>query len=122
MQLFVAYDKRLNMRLTVERRANALLRHRAFEASHRLCAATGGGGRPATLIESADLVERGRSLPQELDEAIWHGISIGGARPKAQVTDGNRKMIAKFSASKDQHSVLKSEYIAMKIAQACRRA
>tara|TARA_R100000935_G_scaffold51297_3_gene77680 strand:+ start:217 stop:741 length:525 start_codon:yes stop_codon:yes gene_type:complete len=75
-----------------------------------------------TLIEAADLVERGGPLPQELDEAIWHGISIGGARPKAQVTNGNRKMIAKFIASKDQHSVLKSEYIAMKIAQACRLA
>jgi serine/threonine-protein kinase HipA len=28
-------------------------------------------------------------------------------------------MIAKFSASNDQHSVVKGEYIAMKIAQAC---
>ena len=46
VQLFVAYDKRLNMRLTAERRANGLLRHRAFEASRRLFAATGGGGRP----------------------------------------------------------------------------
>jgi len=58
-------------------------------------------------------------LPLELDEALRHGTSIGGARPKAQVTDGNRKMIAKFSASNDQHSVVKGEYIAMKIAQAC---
>ncbi len=28
-------------------------------------------------------------------------------------------MIAKFSASNDQHSVVKGDYIAMKIAQAC---
>ena len=73
----------------------------------------------STLIEAADLVERGVPLPLELDEALRHGTSIGGARPKAQVTDGNRKMIAKFSASNDQHSVVKGEYIAMKIAQAC---
>ena len=73
----------------------------------------------STLIEAADLVERGVPLPLELDEALRHGTSIGGARPKAQVTDGNRKMVAKFSASNDQHSVVKGEYIAMKIAQAC---
>lgn len=70
------------------------------------------------LMDAATYVEKGTPLPQELDEALRHGTSIGGARPKAQILDGNTKYIAKFSASNDQHSVVKGEYIAMKIAKA----
>ena len=35
------------------------------------------------LIESAERVERGVPLTPELDQALFHGSSIGGARPKA---------------------------------------
>ncbi|WP_422050887.1 type II toxin-antitoxin system HipA family toxin [Shimia sp.] len=70
------------------------------------------------LLDAAEYVEKGTPLPQELDEALRHGTSIGGARPKAQIQDGKTKYIAKFSASNDQHSVVKGEYIAMKIAEA----
>ena len=70
----------------------------------------------AQLLDAAELVEKGDPLPLELDEAIRHGTSIGGARPKAQIEHGGRKMIAKFSASGDQHSVIKGEYIAMRLA------
>lgn len=68
------------------------------------------------LMSAAELVEKGDPLPLELDEAIRHGTSIGGARPKAQIEDQGRKMIAKFSASGDQHNVIKSEYLAMRLA------
>ncbi|WP_158971222.1 type II toxin-antitoxin system HipA family toxin [Chachezhania sediminis] len=67
------------------------------------------------LMNAAALVERGARLPLELDEAIRHGTSIGGARPKAQVEGPDRKMIAKFSASNDQHNVIKGEYLAMRL-------
>ncbi len=68
------------------------------------------------LVEAADRVERGLPLSRELEEALNHGTSIGGARPKAQLVDGERKLIAKFSASGDSHSVVKAEFIAMRLA------
>lgn len=68
------------------------------------------------LLESAERVEKGQPLSKELAEALNHGTSIGGARPKATITDGNRKLIAKFSSSSDTYSVVKAEYIAMRLA------
>ncbi|TJV12512.1 MAG: type II toxin-antitoxin system HipA family toxin, partial [Mesorhizobium sp.] len=37
------------------------------------------------LVQSAERVEKGIPLTPELDQALHHGSSIGGARPKAQV-------------------------------------
>ncbi|MCX8225978.1 MAG: type II toxin-antitoxin system HipA family toxin [Sulfitobacter sp.] len=71
------------------------------------------------LIEAASLIEKGVPLTPGLDQALNHGTSIGGARPKAIIDRGDRKMIAKFSASGDLYSVLKAEFIAMKLAAAC---
>ncbi len=64
----------------------------------------------------ADLVTRGEELPAPLAEVIQHGTSIGGARPKVLVDDGERKCIAKFSTSTDHYNVVKSEYVAMRLA------
>lgn len=69
-----------------------------------------------TLLQSADLVERGVPLSLELAEALQHGTAIGGARPKALITDGARKYVAKFSSSNDTYNVVKAEYIAMRLA------
>ncbi|MGO7580614.1 HipA domain-containing protein, partial [Rhizobium ruizarguesonis] len=44
---------------------------------------------------------------------------IGGARPKALINEGTKKFIAKFSATNDTYSVVKAEFIAMKLAAAC---
>ncbi len=68
------------------------------------------------LIESSDRVEKGVLLTSELDEALIHGSSIGGARPKALIQDQNKKYIAKFSSSTDLYSVIKAEFIAMRLA------
>ncbi|MCF6274619.1 MAG: HipA domain-containing protein, partial [Robiginitomaculum sp.] len=68
------------------------------------------------LMESAERVEKGIPLSPELDQAIFHGSSIGGARPKALIQDGDTKYIAKFSASNDSYSVVKAEFIAMRLA------
>lgn len=68
------------------------------------------------LIESAERVERGVPLTPELDQALFHGTSIGGARPKALIQDQGRKYIAKFSSSTDLYSVVKAEFIAMRLA------
>lgn len=68
------------------------------------------------LIQSAERVEKGVPLSPELDLALQHGTSLGGARPKALIEDGNRKFIAKFSANGDLYNVVKAEFVAMRLA------
>lgn len=68
------------------------------------------------LLESATRVEKGVPLTPELDQALFHGSSIGGARPKALIEDQGVKYVAKFSSSTDLYSVVKAEYIAMRLA------
>lgn len=77
------------------------------------------GGAHASLDEllaSAEKVERNLPLSPELDQALHHGSSIGGARPKALISDGPAKYVAKFSSAADTWSVVKGEYIAMRLA------
>lgn len=68
------------------------------------------------LLEAAGRVERGEPIPDALDRALFHGSSIGGARPKALIADGEDKFIAKFSATNDTMAVVKAEYVAMRLA------
>ncbi len=68
------------------------------------------------LIVSAERVEKGDPLTPELDQALFHGSSIGGARPKALIQDQGKKYVAKFSSSTDLYSVVKAEFIAMRLA------
>ncbi|MBL4713912.1 MAG: type II toxin-antitoxin system HipA family toxin [Alcanivorax sp.] len=75
-----------------------------------------GGATLEQLLEAAALVEAGRSLPPALDQALFHGSSLGGARPKAEIESGDRKYIAKFSSSTDTYDVVKAEYVAMRLA------
>lgn len=69
------------------------------------------------LQEASAYVEAGEPLPPALDQAIQHGSSIGGARPKALLDDQDRKLVAKFSSSTDIYSVVKAEFIAMRLAR-----
>lgn len=69
------------------------------------------------LLSSAERVEQGLPLNPDLDRALFHGSAIGGARPKALVEDGEKKYVAKFSSSTDYYSVVKAEFIAMRLAQ-----
>lgn len=68
------------------------------------------------LLSAATRVEEGVPLTPELDQALFHGSSIGGARPKALIADGDTKFIAKFSSQGDVYSVVKAEFIAMRLA------
>lgn len=68
------------------------------------------------LLDSAERVECGIPLTPELDQALFHGSSIGGARPKALIEDQGTKYIAKFSSSTDIYNVVKAEFIAMRLA------
>ena len=69
------------------------------------------------LQSAAEKVEQGIALSSELDQALLHGTSLGGARPKVLLDDGPQKYIAKFSASNDLYSVVKAEFIAMRLAR-----
>jgi serine/threonine-protein kinase HipA len=68
------------------------------------------------LLDAAGHVERGEPIPPALDNALFQGSSIGGARPKALIDVGQRKFIAKFSATNDTYAIVKAEFIAMRLA------
>tara|TARA_E500000305_G_C4020335_1_gene238327 strand:+ start:1022 stop:2314 length:1293 start_codon:yes stop_codon:yes gene_type:complete len=68
------------------------------------------------LLTAAERVEQGIPLTPGLDHALVHGSSIGGARPKAGIEDADSKYIAKFSAANDTYSVVKGEFVAMRLA------
>jgi serine/threonine-protein kinase HipA len=69
------------------------------------------------LLEASKLVEEGVPLTAELEQALQHGTAIGGARPKALIQDEHTKYVAKFSSSTDVYSVVKAEFIAMRLAK-----
>ena len=68
------------------------------------------------LLNAAEHVDRGLPLNSDLAQALQHGTAIGGARPKSLVRSGDRKYVAKFSSSSDTYSILKAEFIAMRLA------
>jgi serine/threonine-protein kinase HipA len=77
----------------------------------------GGTASLDELMQSAERVEQGIPLSPVLDAALLHASSVGGARPKALLRDGDRDLIAKFSSDGDPYSVVKGEYAAMELAR-----
>lgn len=75
-----------------------------------------GGATLQELMDSAERVEQGLPLSVALDQALLHGSSIGGARPKAILSEGSRGLIAKFSSTSDPYPVVKGEFAAMELA------
>ena len=69
------------------------------------------------LLEAVTRVQQGLPLSPEISQALFHGTSLGGARPKAMLEDGKLKYIAKFAASNDHYSVVKAEFLAMILAK-----
>lgn len=68
------------------------------------------------LLSSVERVEKGIPLTAALDEALFHGTSIGGARPKVLIDEAGKKHIAKFSTAADPYNIVKAEYVAMRLA------
>lgn len=75
-----------------------------------------GAAQMEELLSVADRVETGKPVTSELDQALFHGSSIGGARPKAIIETNDRKYIAKFSSNSDVFNVVKGEFVAMRLA------
>jgi serine/threonine-protein kinase HipA len=71
------------------------------------------------LVEAAELIDNGQPLPDALDNALLHGSSVGGARPKALLYDNQSSWIGKFSSATDQYPVVRSELAAMWLAGQC---
>ena len=71
------------------------------------------------LLQAAELVEKRQPLPPELEQAALHGSSVGGARPKALIEDGQKRFIAKFNTSTDTYDVVRAEFVAMRLAKTC---
>lgn len=71
------------------------------------------------LVAAAELIESGQPLPDALTNALLHGSSVGGARPKALLYDNQSSWIAKFSSTTDQYPVVRSELAAMWLAGQC---
>ena len=69
------------------------------------------------LVEAAQRVQDGVQLTPALAEALLRGTSIGGARPKALLDDGESGLIAKFSSTTDTFPVVQGEFIAMRLAK-----
>jgi serine/threonine-protein kinase HipA len=69
------------------------------------------------LMAAAADIEAGRVLPSPLAAALTRGTSIGGARPKVLLADGERGLIAKFASATDVRPVVKAEGVAMELAR-----
>ncbi|MDY7105363.1 MAG: HipA domain-containing protein [Actinomycetota bacterium] len=88
-----------------------------FQADPERYVARTSGGTLEEMVEAADRLEAGEPLSTDLDEALLHGTSVGGARPKVLLTDGDRRLIAKLSSSRDPYPVVKAEGVAMELAR-----
>ena len=69
------------------------------------------------LATASERIETGQPLSAALYAALLRGTSIGGARPKALIDDGDRKLIAKFSSTTDTYPVVQAEFAAMELAR-----
>mgnify|MGYP003607168719 FL=1 len=78
----------------------------------------GGEATLDQLVSAAQALDAGEALPEELGEALVRGTSIGGARPKALISDGKRHLVAKFSSASDTYPVVKAEALGMLLARA----
>jgi serine/threonine-protein kinase HipA len=97
---------------------------RFVEADRGAYLAAEGRGIPhllelGALLGAADRLDRDTATESELRLLLHGGSSLGGARPKAHVLDGNGRIaIAKFpSPSSDEWDVIRWESVALRLAR-----
>jgi len=71
------------------------------------------------LLDAADRIQSGDTVPDELAQLFDAGPSMGGARPKAVVRRGAKQYLAKFPAEKDGFNVPAVERATLELARAC---
>ncbi|WP_159500808.1 type II toxin-antitoxin system HipA family toxin [Microbacterium sp. 18062] len=71
------------------------------------------------LHEAAIILDEGGELSSGLDAALLHGTTLGGARPKATLTDNDGgEWLAKFASSDDRvFSVVNAEGVMLELAR-----
>lgn len=87
-----------------------------FQASPDTYVPRWGSASLQEMVQAADRLEAGEPFSRALGTALLHGSSIGGARPKVLLDDGDRKLIAKLSSRSDPYPVVKAEAVAMELA------
>jgi len=81
---------------------------RAYNRTHQLQA----------LIDAAQKLEDDGQLPHEVLEELEPGTSMGGARPKVTVEDGNKIWLCKLPEKADKHNMQRIEYATLELAHA----
>lgn len=90
---------------TVEPRAS---KHR-YNRTHQL----------ADLVAAAEAIEEGRQVPEHILEQLEPGTSMGGARPKATIEDGDRLWVGKFPQKDDRFNLQRVEHATLQLARRC---
>lgn len=78
-----------------------------------------GGSSLEAMVRAAEGLEINAPLDTDVVDALEHGTSIGGARPKALLQDRGRRLVAKFSSTTDTWPVVRCEVAAMRLAGDC---
>jgi len=71
------------------------------------------------LLDAADRIANGEIVPPDLQRLYHAGSAMGGARPKALVTDKGRMYLAKFPVKDDAFDVPLVEYATLELAREC---
>ncbi len=69
------------------------------------------------LLEASEAILKGENLSASWLDAIQHGTSIGGARPKVTLEYHQAPWIAKFSTQTDTFPVVRQEALGMELAR-----
>lgn len=72
-----------------------------------------------TITGIARAYEQGREVPAEEMQALAGAGGSGGARPKANVRDGDTLWLAKFTSVHDQHPIERVEVATLRLARTC---
>jgi serine/threonine-protein kinase HipA len=73
----------------------------------------------ADLVAAAEAIEEGNRVPEHILEQLEPGTSMGGARPKATIEDGNRLWVGKFPEKEDRWNLQRVEYATLELARQC---
>lgn len=73
----------------------------------------------ADLVAAAEAIEEGKRVPEQILEQLEPGTSMGGARPKATIEDGDRLWIGKFPEKADRCNLQRVEYATIELARRC---
>lgn len=71
------------------------------------------------LIDASQAIEQGERVAPHVLELIEPGTSMGGARPKATIEDGQSLWLGKFPAKDDRFNLQRVEFATLDLARRC---